>query len=139
MTNPLKPVMVRANALDAAGLRQLAVTIFDDLRRIGADGIGISRDSYGAGEQQASDYCRTLAEREDLPWHMDAAANLVVELAGRDSDTPFVICGSHLDSVPQGGNFDGAAGVVAALLALVRLKRAGAVPRQSIRALAWCR
>ena len=136
MTNPFKPVVVGTHALDEAGLRALAVTIFDDLRRIGADGVGISRDSYGAGEQQAIDYCRALAEGEGLAWHMDAAANLVVELAGGEKDSPFVICGSHLDSVPQGGNYDGAAGVVAGLLALIRMKRAGEVPRRPIRVMA---
>jgi N-carbamoyl-L-amino-acid hydrolase len=136
MTTPFKPVIVDGEALDGAALAELAAAIFDDLGRIGADGVGISRDSYGVGEQQAIDYCRALAEREGLACHMDEAANLVIELAGEDPDAPFVVCGSHLDSVPQGGNFDGAAGVVAALLALVRMKRAGAVPRQSIRAMA---
>jgi N-carbamoyl-L-amino-acid hydrolase len=42
-------------------------------------------------------------------------------------------CGSHLDSVPQGGNYDGAAGVIAGLMALVRMRIEGFVPRRTIR------
>ncbi len=47
-----------------------------------------------------------------------------------------VICASHLDSVPQGGNYDGAAGVFAALLVLIRMKRAGITPERTIRVMA---
>ena len=39
-------------------------------------------------------------------------------LPGKDRRAPRILIGSHLDSVPQGGNFDGAAGVVAGLCAL---------------------
>ena len=42
-----------------------------------------------------------------------------------EPDLPFLACGSHLDSVPQGGNFDGGAGVIAALAVLAGLKRDG--------------
>ena len=44
--------------------------------------------------------------------------------------------GSHLDSVPHGGNYDGAAGVIAGLLCLIRLRLEGKVPRHGIKVLA---
>jgi N-carbamoyl-L-amino-acid hydrolase len=47
---------------------------------------------------------------------------------GRDRAAKRVVIGSHLDSVPHGGNFDGAAGVVAGLVALSALRELGAVP-----------
>jgi hypothetical protein len=54
------------------------------------------------------------------------AANLVVTLDGSEPDLPFLACGSHLDSVPQGGNYDGGAGVVAGLAVLAGFQaRAG--------------
>jgi len=71
-------------------------------------------------EQAARDY--------GLTTERDAGANLVVTLAGTEPDLPFVACGSHLDSVPQGGNFDGAAGVIAGLAVLAGLKRDGFRP-----------
>jgi N-carbamoyl-L-amino-acid hydrolase len=49
-------------------------------------------------------------------------------LPGRDRRAPGIIMGSHLDSVPQGGNFDGAAGVVAGLCAVSALRQAGVAP-----------
>ena len=49
-------------------------------------------------------------------------------MPGRDRRAARVIIGSHLDSVPQGGNYDGAAGVVAGLCALSALKTAGIEP-----------
>lgn len=136
MTSLFRPAPVPKGLLDATALRALAATIFDDLVKMNGEGIGISRETYGPGEQAAMEYCAALAEAEGLGVSYDEAANLVIELAGRDQQAPFVICGSHLDSVPQGGNYDGAAGVVAGLLALIRMKRAGIVPSAAIRAIA---
>jgi len=110
--------------------------MFADIRKMSVDGPGVSRDSYGPGEQAAIEYCAELARTEDLAVRFDEAANLIVELPGKDPDAPCVVCGSHLDSVPQGGNFDGAAGVVAGLIALIRLKRAGRTPPRTVRVMA---
>jgi N-carbamoyl-L-amino-acid hydrolase len=58
----------------------------------------------------------------------DAALNLYLTLPGRDRSRPAVMTGSHLDSVPRGGNFDGAAGVVAGLAAIAGWRKAGRQP-----------
>jgi N-carbamoyl-L-amino-acid hydrolase len=115
---------------------KLAERIFDDIRALSADGPGVSRDSYGPGEQAAIDYCAELARKESLDVRFDAAANLIMELPGKDPEAPCIVCGSHLDSVPQGGNFDGAAGVIAGLIALIRMKREGVVPPRTVRTMA---
>jgi hypothetical protein len=65
----------------------------------------------------------------DLEVSVDAIGNLMMTLPGSERDAPGILIGSHLDSVPQGGNFDGAAGVVAGLCALSGLRQAGVVPR----------
>jgi len=93
--------------------RAFATQLFDALRQATGDGVGITRASYGAGEQRAVEIMRKTAEAHGLATSFDGAANLVMTLDGREADRPFIICGSHLDSVPQGGNYDGAAGVVA--------------------------
>jgi N-carbamoyl-L-amino-acid hydrolase len=49
-------------------------------------------------------------------------------LPGKDRAAKRIIMGSHLDSVPQGGNFDGAAGVIAGLCAVSGMRQKGAVP-----------
>ncbi|MGH6995073.1 MAG: Zn-dependent hydrolase, partial [Stellaceae bacterium] len=88
------------------------------------------------GEQKAIEIVRRSAEKAALETGFDAAANLVVTLPGRDADKPFIAIGSHLDSVPQGGNYDGAAGVVAGLLTLMRMKGEHVVPPRTVKLIA---
>jgi len=107
---------------------ELAASLFDALRSATRRGRGIVRDSYGAGEQAAHDLMRSAAERIGLEVSVDAIGNLFLTLPGRDRAAPRIIMGSHLDSVPQGGNFDGAAGVVAGLCLLSALRHAGVTP-----------
>jgi beta-ureidopropionase / N-carbamoyl-L-amino-acid hydrolase len=106
----------------------LAAALFDALSRATRQGRGIVRDSYGAGEQAAHDLVRAAARERGLEVAADAIGNLFLTLPGRDRAAPRIIMGSHLDSVPQGGNYDGAAGVVAGLCVLAALRRAGVVP-----------
>jgi N-carbamoyl-L-amino-acid hydrolase len=68
---------------------------------------------------------RAAAATLRLETSVDAIGNLMMTLPGRDRAAPRIIIGSHLDSVPQGGNYDGAAGVVAGLCAVSALKAAG--------------
>ena len=106
----------------------LAASLFDALSRATRRGRGIVRDSYGPGEQAAHDMVRSVAETTGLEVSVDAIGNLMMTLPGRDRSAPRIIIGSHLDSVPQGGNFDGAAGVVAGLSVVSALRQARVVP-----------
>jgi N-carbamoyl-L-amino-acid hydrolase len=107
--------------------------LFDQLRAATSDGVGISRESYGPAESAALDIVEAEAQSQGLATKRDAGANLVVTLPGRDAALPFLACGSHLDSVPQGGNYDGAAGVIAGLMALANLKADGFTPARTIK------
>jgi len=122
---------------EAAGtpvdVRQWAVSLFDTLREQSFDGIGISRESYGPSETRGMETLAQAAHAFGLEIATDAAANIIVTLPGQDRNAPAIACGSHIDSVPQGGNFDGAAGVVAGLMALVRAKQEGPVPPRDIK------
>jgi beta-ureidopropionase / N-carbamoyl-L-amino-acid hydrolase len=102
----------------------LAASLFDRLSDATRCGRGIVRDSYGAGEQAAHDIMRSAAGQIGLEISVDAIGNLTMTLPGRDRSAHRIIIGSHLDSVPQGGNYDGAAGVVAGLCAVSALKGA---------------
>ncbi len=106
----------------------LAVRLFDDLAAATRRGRGIERDSYGPGEQAAHDMMKVAAARRGLEVAVDAIGNLTLTLPGRDRTAPSVVIGSHLDSVPQGGNYDGAAGVVAGLAILAGWRHAGWQP-----------
>lgn len=111
-----------------AGLRDWISGLFDTLRDQSFDGVGVSRQSYGPAETQAIRTVTDAARAEGLEIETDGAANVVITLPGENRDAPAIACGSHLDSVPRGGNFDGAAGVLAGLMALVRAKHDGIVP-----------
>ncbi|UMY18167.1 Zn-dependent hydrolase [Methylobacterium organophilum] len=125
-----------ASALGSASAdadRQLAETLFDALRAATGDGVGITREAYSPKESEALDIVDAAARRAGLETARDAGANLVVTLEGTEPELPFVACGSHLDSVPQGGNFDGAAGVVAGLAVLAGMRRENVRPRRTIK------
>lgn len=96
--------------------------LFEQLRRDGIDEPGVSRDTYGPGEQRAHATIARFAERLGLEIARDAAANLYMTLPGQDRSAPKIVIGSHLDSVPHGGNYDGAAGVVAGLVVVAALR-----------------
>lgn len=109
----------------APDLQQFAVKLFDTFRDMSFDGVGISRETYGAAETAAMEVIARVGREHGFTVAWDAARNLIVRLAGRDPSLPAVATGSHLDSVPQGGNFDGAAGVIASLMGLLAAQRRG--------------
>ena len=96
--------------------------LFAELLEASADPPGVTRASFGTGEAGAHAMIRREAEALGLEHRTDAIGNLYVTLPGRDRLAPALMTGSHLDSVPHGGNFDGAAGVLAGLAMLERLR-----------------
>jgi N-carbamoyl-L-amino-acid hydrolase len=89
---------------------------------------GILRDTYGAGENFAHSLIADHAKALSLTVTRDAALNTFVTWQGSNPQAGSIIMGSHLDSVPHGGNFDGAAGVVAGLTVIAALKDLGIKP-----------
>ena len=106
-------------------LRPVAEKLFDELHALSDDGVGVTRESYGRGESAAAEYLRAFATAEGLESEPDRAANVVFGQPGHAVAGTVAWAGSHIDSVPQGGNFDGLAGVVAGLLCLVDRQRSG--------------
>lgn len=106
--------------------------LLDRLAAIGADPPGITRHAFDDRENAAHDLAIAEGQRLGLEVARDAACNLYVTWPGTDRAAPRVMLGSHFDSVRHGGNFDGAAGVLAALAALSALRATGFVPRADI-------
>lgn len=121
-------------ALTAGG--KLAGRILDALAEATTDAPGITRVAYGPGERFAHDLVRNEGERLGAAARVDAAGNLYLTLSGRDPDLPAIVIGSHLDSVAHGGNFDGAAGVVAGLAVMAELVEQGIVLQRDLIVLA---
>lgn len=78
-------------------------------------GAGTTRVTFSPEFRQGSDYLRARMEAAGLTVREDAVGNLFGRLEGRDPTLAPVIVGSHFDSVPHGGKFDGPAGVIAGI------------------------
>ena len=90
------------------------------LAEIGAlPGGGVDRQALSAGEIDAWRLVIGWASEAGMSAASDLAGNLFLTLPGRDRSLPPVMAGSHLDTQPTGGKFDGAFGVMAALEAAV--------------------
>src|SRR4051812_13951773 len=109
---------------DDAAVR-MAGLVFAALREASLDPPGVSRASYGAGERAAHAILRATAEEVGLEVETDPVGTLSMTLPGVDRGASPVVVGSHLDAVPHGGNYDGAAGVVMGLALAARLRPGG--------------
>jgi hydantoinase/carbamoylase family amidase len=101
---------------------------FIHLALIGATGDGgVSRVTFSEAHLAARTWFRNEIENAGLEFHMDSAGNHSAILALGEVEAPVktLLIGSHLDSVPNGGCFDGALGVVAALEVLRTVKENG--------------
>ena len=91
---------------------------------------GANRPGLGAAEQLALELVAEWMGQEGLAVSWDTVGNLYGRLAGSDPDSGEVWTGSHLDTVPNGGAFDGALGVLTALEAAAQLR--SATPRSTL-------
>jgi beta-ureidopropionase / N-carbamoyl-L-amino-acid hydrolase len=130
------PAVPRGDILGKEG-RALALDIFHDVRALSPDVVGVSRPAWSPVETQVLDYLGSVARRHGLRTHYDAAGASSCRGPGTPIPMPrHGLLGSHVDSVPQGGNYDGLAGTVAAMLALLSLDRDGAATSLPLRAIA---
>jgi acetylornithine deacetylase/succinyl-diaminopimelate desuccinylase-like protein len=94
----------------------------DDVFAIG-NGVGANRVGGTPEENQACDLVASWMEQAGLAVERDERGNVVGRLVGERPELPEVWTGSHLDSVPEGGKFDGALGVLAGLEAVAAVGR----------------
>lgn len=108
------------------------------MARIGATPAGgVNRPALSPSDIAA---CRLLAgwgSSIGLKPSRDAAGNVFLRLPGADADAAPVVSGSHLDSQPTGGKYDGVYGVLAALETCEAIIASGLTPRRSIDVVAW--
>ena len=113
--------------------RALAEQLFNELVALSRDPEGgVTRAPYSPEETRVHHRFGDIAKTLGLTVTRDALANTYMTLPGLDPSAKKILTGSHLDSVKQGGNFDGAAGVVAGLVACAALKELGIQPHCDI-------
>jgi len=96
----------------------------DQIAALSDTSAGVTRLAFSSWDQKAQDLLTYEMKAAGLSVRRDAAGNLIGRLAGNLSG-PAVATGSHLDSVPQGGKYDGVVGVLGGLLAIKRLQKKG--------------
>ena len=76
---------------------------------------GVSRVAYSEADRRGREYVFGLMQQAKLDVTIDAAGNIIGRRAGSDKNLPPLLFGSHVDSVPEGGNYDGVVGSLGAI------------------------
>ena len=118
MNHPIDPV-IRQRALARSA------QLFVDAATMGADGPGVTRAAFGDGETRLLEHLEHVGLELGLRPERDLAGNLYLTLPGRNPELPAILIGSHADSVPQGGNYDGLAGILAGIACVEILQARG--------------
>lgn len=96
---------------------------------------GVSRVAYSDADIAARPVVRGWMDAARLETSIDTAGNIIGRRPGRDPELKPLLLGSHIDSVPQGGNFDGTVGVLSAIEVARTLDAAGVTLRHPLEVL----
>ncbi len=98
---------------------------------------GVSRVGYSDADIEARRYVISLMQAAGLTPRIDPAGNILARRAGTAATLPPILFGSHIDSVPQGGNFDGDLGTLAAIESVQALHEAKLATRHPLEVVVW--
>ncbi|BCH22314.1 hydantoinase/carbamoylase family amidase [Mesorhizobium sp. L-8-3] len=113
-------------------VRDTIARVLSRVNALSEDGPGWTRPSYSDLESQAHAVIEDEARALGLAVSRDAAGNLFARMKGSDPAATALYTGSHLDTVSQGGAYDGQAGVAGALALVAALRAGGATPPMDI-------
>ena len=136
-SSPLRAQSPRPR-IDAARLRQELETLSAFGRPAGKTfAEGVSRVAYSNADVAGRQYVTGLMREVGLPPRIDPAGNIFGVRKGQDATLRPILFGSHIDSVPQGGNFDGDLGSLAAIESIRALNAANIVTRHPLEVVIW--
>ena len=96
-----------------------------ELGHLGESPEGMDRVAYSPEDIAGRDYTIKLMQEAGLETRIDAAGNIIGRRAGSDDNLPAIALGSHTDTVPKGGKYDGALGVMGAIEVIHTLEEQG--------------
>lgn len=103
----------------------------------GTAGGGSTRVAYSDANKAALDYLAGLMRDAGLDTHIDAAGNLIGRRAGSNANLKPIMTGSHVDTVPNGGHYDGIVGVMAAIEVARTLHEQSVELRHPLEVVVW--
>jgi N-carbamoyl-L-amino-acid hydrolase len=98
---------------------------------------GVSRVAYSDADVEGRRYVMGLMTQAGLQPRIDPAGNIFARRAGSEPSLPPILFGSHIDSVPNGGNFDGDLGSLSAIAVLEAVTRGGLRTRHPLEMVVW--
>ena len=101
------------------------------------EGKGMNRMSYSPDFVKGTEYVKCLMKEVGLSVTTDAVGNVFGTMAGTDPTAKIIAFGSHLDSVPGGGIYDGPVGVLSAVEAIRTMRDHGYVPRHPLQVISF--
>lgn len=111
----------------------------EQLAEIGKIGeTGVCRLALSPEDLAGVQLVRGWMEEAGLQTRIDDFGNLIGRLEGRNPDAPVLMIGSHIDSQPYGGRYDGTIGVLGGLEVVQTMMEQGIVPEQPIEVVAFC-
>lgn len=104
----------------------------NDLSKITSPGQGITRLAFSDSDWQGRKYIMNLMQEAGLTTRIDAFGNVIGHYAGKNENLPAIMFGSHGDSVPNGGNYDGIVGILAAIETVRSMKEDNFIPKHPL-------
>ncbi len=98
---------------------------------------GVSRVAFSDADVAGRKYAMEQMHAAGLTSRIDAGGNIFGSRAGSDASLPKILFGSHIDSVPNGGNFDGDVGSMSAIEVIHTLQDRGVVTRHPLEVAIW--
>jgi len=111
-------------------------TIHNELKKLASFSASpnpsVTRIVFSKEDMEARAYFISLCEALDLKVRVDAIGNTFIRWEGTSPELPAIGTGSHIDAIPESGQYDGTVGVFGGLAAIRYLKESGFVPKRSI-------
>jgi N-carbamoyl-L-amino-acid hydrolase len=98
---------------------------------------GVSRVGYTDADKQGREYAMRCMRDAGLSVRIDTAGNIIGRVAGSDSRLKPILFGSHIDSVPEGGNYDGTLGSLSAIESIQTMRERKIVTKHPLEVVIW--
>ena len=109
----------------------------DELGKFGETPEGMDRLAFSPADVESREYTMALMREAGLEVRIDTGGNIIGRRAGADDSLPAIAMGSHTDTVPLGGKYDGALGVMGAIEVIKTLAENGHTTRHPIEAIVF--